>query len=182
MAQDNSQMSEDTKAIIVILLLLFVYPIGLILMWAWMKSWPTWLKIIISLPIILIPIFMIMFAGVLVSIFSRMPADRGTYNTPTSGYMMSAAPSATTQLPEEQKKQMLLAAQAYVKKNSVPDMQFDLDLKKVVSPYALLQVTPLNQQIDPAQVVMKYENDKWVAVTMGTDFPELQQQIPQLFN
>lgn len=45
-------MSEDTKSIITVLLLIFVYPIGLIFMWFWTR-WPRWVKIILSLPIIL---------------------------------------------------------------------------------------------------------------------------------
>lgn len=43
----------DTQMIITILLLLFVYPLGLVFMWAWMKTWPLWLKLIISLPLLL---------------------------------------------------------------------------------------------------------------------------------
>ena len=46
-------MSYETKMIIVIVLLLFVYPIGLILMWVWMDKWPVWLKIVLSLPVAL---------------------------------------------------------------------------------------------------------------------------------
>jgi len=42
----------DTQMIITILLLLFVYPIGLLFMWVWMK-WPVWLKLVISIPFIL---------------------------------------------------------------------------------------------------------------------------------
>lgn len=43
----------DTHMILVILLLVFVYPIGLIAMWALMKQWPAWLKWLISSPVIL---------------------------------------------------------------------------------------------------------------------------------
>lgn len=49
----ESEMSYETQVIITILLLLFVYPAGLIVMWWWMKNWPLWLKIIISLPLFL---------------------------------------------------------------------------------------------------------------------------------
>lgn len=45
-------MSKDTKTIITVLLLIFVFPVGFILMWVWTK-WPAWVKIIISLPIII---------------------------------------------------------------------------------------------------------------------------------
>lgn len=49
----------DTIMIITILLLLFVYPLGLIFMWAWMKTWPVWLKIVISLPFIISVVFLV---------------------------------------------------------------------------------------------------------------------------
>lgn len=45
-------MSEDTKSIITVLLLLFAFPIGVILMWVWSK-WALWLRLVITLvPII----------------------------------------------------------------------------------------------------------------------------------
>lgn len=49
----ESELSYETRVIVVILLLLFVYPIGLICMWAWMRNWPLWLKLLISLPLFL---------------------------------------------------------------------------------------------------------------------------------
>jgi len=49
----SKEISFETRMIVVIVLLLFVYPVGLILMWFWMKEWPTWLKIIISLPVVI---------------------------------------------------------------------------------------------------------------------------------
>lgn len=44
--------SEDTRTIVTVILLIFAYPIGLIVMWVW-THWPKWLKIILSLPVIL---------------------------------------------------------------------------------------------------------------------------------
>lgn len=61
--QTSKGTSEDTKTIVTVLLLLFIYPIGLILVWFWVK-WPRWVKIIISLPIIII-----LLALVLIPIF-----------------------------------------------------------------------------------------------------------------
>lgn len=49
----ESEFSYETRVIIVVLLLLFVYPIGLIFMWAWMRNWPLWVKLLITLPFIL---------------------------------------------------------------------------------------------------------------------------------
>lgn len=39
--------SEDTKTIVTILLLVFVYPAGFILMWVWTK-WKMWVKFLVS--------------------------------------------------------------------------------------------------------------------------------------
>ena len=50
--QEN-ELSYDIKFLLVILLLFVMYPVGLILMWVWMPHWPTWLKLLISLPVLL---------------------------------------------------------------------------------------------------------------------------------
>jgi biotin transporter BioY len=56
--------SYDTKMLITIILLLFVYPLGLIFMWAWMHTWPVWLKIIITLPFIISAFVVIMLLSI----------------------------------------------------------------------------------------------------------------------
>lgn len=60
-------MSEDTKAIIVVLLLIFVFPIGLLLMWFWTK-WPLWVKLVVTIPILLIGLlFLGIFSAALIT-------------------------------------------------------------------------------------------------------------------
>lgn len=49
----ESELSYETRVIIVVLLLLFVYPIGLIFMWAWMRDWALRAKLLITLPFLL---------------------------------------------------------------------------------------------------------------------------------
>jgi hypothetical protein len=49
----QTAMSNDTKTIITILLLLFIYPIGLIMAWFWTK-WHLWVKIAVTLPVVLL--------------------------------------------------------------------------------------------------------------------------------
>lgn len=61
----------DTLMIVTILLLLFVYPIGIIFMWAWMKTWPTWLKIVISAPFVIAITFLIIVSFIVGSIIHR---------------------------------------------------------------------------------------------------------------
>lgn len=50
--KQESGLSEDAKTIITILLLIFVFPIGIIMMWIWMK-WPVWVKILVTLVVAL---------------------------------------------------------------------------------------------------------------------------------
>lgn len=45
-------LSNDTKTIIVVLVLLFAFPLGLVLMWIW-TNWPKWVKLLITLPLII---------------------------------------------------------------------------------------------------------------------------------
>ncbi|MBP6994064.1 hypothetical protein KBB12_02380 [Candidatus Woesebacteria bacterium] len=52
-AQPQQGTSNDTKSIVTVLLLIFVYPIGVLVMWLWTK-WRWWVKLLASLPFILI--------------------------------------------------------------------------------------------------------------------------------
>lgn len=75
---DNAELSYETQLIITILLLLFVYPVGLIFMWWWMKQWPLWLKILITIPLIF-GVF-VFFAAILIigTILSHVKVDTNT--------------------------------------------------------------------------------------------------------
>lgn len=48
----KQELSYEIKLILVLVLLFVLYPVGLILMFRWMK-WPTWVKLLIALPILL---------------------------------------------------------------------------------------------------------------------------------
>ena len=43
---------KDNRSLITILLLLFVYPVGILVMWVW-AHWKTWIKIVVTLPIVI---------------------------------------------------------------------------------------------------------------------------------
>ena len=59
----QQELSYDIKLVLTLVLLFLIYPVGLILMFKWM-NWPKWLKIILSLPVIIIIIaFVIMVIG-----------------------------------------------------------------------------------------------------------------------
>ncbi|QQG40819.1 MAG: hypothetical protein HYV37_00655 [Candidatus Levyibacteriota bacterium] len=55
--QSNTEISEDTKTIITVLLLLFVFPVGLFLMYRW-TNWSSRVKTLISLSLTL-PILLV---------------------------------------------------------------------------------------------------------------------------
>jgi hypothetical protein len=55
----NTGTSNDTKAIITVLLLVFLYPIGLLVMWFWTK-WKLWVKLLVSAPVLLFIVIMIL--------------------------------------------------------------------------------------------------------------------------
>ncbi len=48
----KSGLSHDAKTIITVILLLLAYPIGVILMFVWMK-WSKWIKVLVLLPAII---------------------------------------------------------------------------------------------------------------------------------
>lgn len=100
--QTTDEISYETKLVIVILLLLFVYPLGLIFMWFWMRNWPLWLKLLISIPVIfgILAICLGMFVAAL---FLRHAVTNGNWQYQMRDdqrpymrmYRMSATPSAT---------------------------------------------------------------------------------------
>jgi hypothetical protein len=70
----DESISENTKAIISVLLLIFIYPIGLIVAWFWVK-WPMWLKIVVTLPVF---VYMFLLTALLSIANSSPKTMRGT--------------------------------------------------------------------------------------------------------
>lgn len=58
MAQNSQGMSNDTKTIITVLLLIFFYPIGIILVWT-LTNWPKWVKWVLSIPVIILLVILL---------------------------------------------------------------------------------------------------------------------------
>ncbi len=48
-------ISEEMRTLIIVLFLIFIYPVGLLLVWFW-AGWKKWVKILITLPIIVLPL------------------------------------------------------------------------------------------------------------------------------
>ncbi len=55
--------STDTYMVITAVLLLTFYPAGVITMWMWLKKWPIWVKILITLPVVLFILLFIVVIG-----------------------------------------------------------------------------------------------------------------------
>lgn len=73
MARKNSSgMSEDTKTIITVLLLLFAFPIGVVMTWVWMR-WPTWVKVLLT-ALIIIPLIIVISAFSFLGLIGRFPS------------------------------------------------------------------------------------------------------------
>lgn len=82
-------MSDDTKTIITILLLLFATPVGIILMWVWTK-WATWIKVVVTVvPVVFFAIIMFFVLAVLALI---VPAVQKTGNVE---YRIETVPSVS---------------------------------------------------------------------------------------
>lgn len=66
---ESGELSRDTKTLITVICLVTIYPVGLILMFAWMK-WNKWIKFLVALPIfMLLFVFAIMALGAGVLLF-----------------------------------------------------------------------------------------------------------------
>lgn len=64
-SQITTDAEKDNRTLITALLLIFVYPVGVIVMWFWSR-WKIWLKILVSLPILIGPlIFLLLGAFIL---------------------------------------------------------------------------------------------------------------------
>jgi hypothetical protein len=49
----QNEISDSTKSIVTLLLLIFAFPVGVIVMWFWPK-WAKWVKILVTAPIVLV--------------------------------------------------------------------------------------------------------------------------------
>lgn len=66
----KSGTSEDTKTIVTVLVLLFAFPFGVILMWFW-PNWPKWVKLLVTVPAVLVVLlFMLLFSVGFMSTFN----------------------------------------------------------------------------------------------------------------
>lgn len=48
----STGITANTKALITVLLLIFVFPVGVFVMWVWTR-WALWLKVVVSIPAII---------------------------------------------------------------------------------------------------------------------------------
>lgn len=64
---------------------------------------------------------------------------------------------------------------------NIPNLKYDIEIKKRVGDYALVFVIPTNQTLDPLQIILAKENGTWVYKDMGSTFPDWEEKVPELF-
>jgi len=66
----QNPQQDTNKALIVIVCLILFYPVGVFLMWKWMKQWAIWVKLLLSATAILviIAIAAILFAAIIAAL------------------------------------------------------------------------------------------------------------------
>ncbi|MEX0895778.1 MAG: hypothetical protein WDZ94_02460 [Patescibacteria group bacterium] len=69
--KQHTGVSEDTKTLVTVLLLIFAFPIGVVVMFFWPK-WRMWVKLLISLPLTLLLLAVLL--GIL--LVAANPADQ----------------------------------------------------------------------------------------------------------
>ena len=89
---NNSGFSDDTKTLLTVLALVFIFPAGVILMWVW-TSWSKWIKILITLIPLVITFLVFLLIGF---IFSHIPKDAWKTNTSYSFNSTSSEPTSSS--------------------------------------------------------------------------------------
>ena len=95
---EQTSHSNDTKTIVTVLLLIFLYPIGVILMWFW-TTWPKWVKLIITIPSLLV-IGGIIAAGILVTINPQRALQEARDKSTEVQMELEQQPPAPPAIPE----------------------------------------------------------------------------------
>lgn len=67
---DHKEVSQNNDAIWVVFALQLLWPLGVILMWLWMKNWPKWGKILLTLYPLILVVFSLFIMIVLSSIYN----------------------------------------------------------------------------------------------------------------
>lgn len=71
---ENTELTYEIKTIIAIFLLVTAYPVGVVLMFMWMK-WPTWVKVLVCIPFLSIALIIFLVFGIMVTMVSRGKMD-----------------------------------------------------------------------------------------------------------
>lgn len=64
----------------------------------------------------------------------------------------------------------------------IPNLKYEIQVKKQLPNYALVFVIPTNQTLDPLQIIFVKENGSWVYKDMGSSFPDWEKKVPELFS
>lgn len=76
---------------------------------------------------------------------------------------------------------VLETARLYIKEHSVPGLEFDVELVRLLDTWALVKAVPLGMDIDNVMVILEKSNGKWEPRDIGTAFPQWYEKVPELF-
>jgi len=94
MKEESIYLGYDVKTLITVFLLVMVYPVGLVMMFVWMK-WNKWVKLLVVLPALLaviIPLFILLVVGTAVMRGGRNFINSGEFNKMRQGMMNKGCP------------------------------------------------------------------------------------------
>lgn len=92
--EESTYLRYDVKTLITVFLLVMAYPVGLILMFVWMK-WSKWVKFLVVLPALLaviIPLFILLAVGTVVMKGGRNFMNSGDFQNMGRGMMNKDCP------------------------------------------------------------------------------------------
>lgn len=145
-------------------------------------------KILLIIPIVVIILGFLGF----ISLSIRLSPVKPTTKTPTSAPVkfirttltISETPTlpASKDLTIQEEKEILEQAKLMISNNSVGNLTFTVSVKKKIPGYVRLEAIATNQTLDPLTIIFENKNGTWTFVNMGTTFPDLENQVPELFS
>jgi len=76
----------DNNSAIIIILLMFLNPVGVLMMWFMGRHWQTWLKTVLTIPLVLTIISSILFFSVFSSFISQNNSSNSTIPSIEEGF------------------------------------------------------------------------------------------------
>lgn len=76
-ASFDTRDTDQTRLFVVLLALIFIYPLGVALMWLWMHTWARWIKVVLTtIPLLLVTLGVLGFVVAVAQNFSIARSER----------------------------------------------------------------------------------------------------------